>query len=95
MQPFGPMVAFYKIIADDARINTTHISLYMALVHHWSLNKGKNPITISRNNIMKTAKISARHTYNKCINELREYGYIKYVPSSNSLSGSIVYLNSL
>ena len=93
MQPFSPMVEFYRAIADDARINTTHISLYMALIHQWSLNRGKNPITISRDNIMKTAKISARHTYNKCINELREYGYIKYVPSSNANSGSSVYLN--
>lgn len=95
MQPFGPIEVFYKIIADDARINTRHISLYMALLHQWSLNRGKNPIIISRDSIMKMAKISARHTYNKCINELREYGYIKYVPSSNSLSGSIVHLISL
>ncbi len=44
---------------------------------------------------MKTAKISARHTYNKCINELQEYHYIKYVPSSDALSGSSVFLNPL
>lgn len=92
MQPFGPMIAFYKAIADDARINTTHISLYIALLHQWSLNQGKNPIIIRRDNIMKMAKISARHTYNKCINELREYGYIIYYPSSNPSICSTVHL---
>lgn len=95
MQPFGPMAEFYKAIADDERINTTHISLYMALLQQWNLNQDKNLITITRANIMKMAKISARHTYNKCINELQEYGYIKYVPSSNANSGSSVYLNPL
>lgn len=44
---------------------------------------------------MKTAKISARHTYNKCINGLHEYGYIQYIPSSDAFSGSSVYLNPL
>lgn len=95
MQPFGPLTSFYEAITDDARINTTHISLYIALLQQWNLVQEINPITITRNNIMKMAKISARHTYNKCINELQEYGYIKYVPSSNANSSSSVYLNPL
>ena len=95
MQPFVPMTAFYEAIANDARIHTTHISLYMALLQQWNLDQGKNPITINRDNIMKAAKISARHTYNKCINGLHEYGYIKYIPSSDAFSGSSVYLKPL
>lgn len=95
MQPFEPLIAFYDAIADDVRITTTHISLYMALLRQWNLNQGENPITISRDNIMKMAKINARHTYNKCINGLHEYGYIKYIPSSDAFSGSRVYLNLL
>lgn len=92
MQPFSPLTEFYEAIIDDVRINTTHISLYMALLQLWNLNQGKNPITISREIIMKMAKISARHTYNKCINELREYGYIIYYPSSNPSICSTVHL---
>ena len=95
MQPFSPMTTFYETIAGDARINTTHISLYMALLQQWNLKQGNNPVSIKRGDIMKSAKISARHTYNKYINELHKYGYIEYLPSSNSLHNSIVYLKQL
>ncbi len=95
MEPFEPLIEFYETIADDSRISVTHISLYMALLHQWNLNQGENPIHINRDNIMRAAKISARRTYNRCINELHEYGYIKYIPSSNPFSGSTIYLKRL
>jgi hypothetical protein len=95
MVPFESLTEFYETISDDSRIGVTHISLYMALLYQWNLNQGKNPISINRNKIMKTAKISARRTYNRCINQLHEYGYIKYIPSSNPFSGSVIYLRKL
>lgn len=95
MELFSPLTRFYKAIAEDARISTTHISLYMALLQQWNLSGGKARIEIERTAIMKTAKINARYTYNKCINELQEYGYIIYEPSVNLYSSSIVYLNGI
>jgi hypothetical protein len=94
MEPFEPLTEFYETIADDGRISATHVSLYIALLQQWNLNGGKNPVTINRESIMKAAKI-ARRTYNRRINELQEYGYIKYIPSSNPIAGSIVYLKAL
>ena len=58
MQHFSPLTAFYEAIAGDPRINATHISVYMALLQHWNLNQRENPIVISRDNIMKMAKIN-------------------------------------
>lgn len=95
MELFPPMTGFYEAIADDARIGTTHISLYMALLQQWNLNGGTNPIIITRATIMKTSKINARYTYNKCMNNLKEFGYITYLPSSNPFTLSIVYLKGL
>jgi hypothetical protein len=92
---FEPLTVFYEAIADDVRIGTTHISLYMALLQQWNMNGGKNPVTFGRCDIMKAAKINARYTYNKCINNLQEYGYITYLPSSNPFTLSIVYLKGL
>jgi hypothetical protein len=86
---------FYETIADDCRISITHISLYMALLNQIKLDQGRNPIIINREKIMKTAKISSRRTYNRCINQLHEYGYIRYNPSSNPFSKSEVYLKRL
>ena len=92
---FEPLTVFYEAIADDARIGTTHISLYMALLQQWNLNGGMNPINITRVTIMKAAKINARYTYNKCMNNLQEFGYITYLPSSNSCRRSTVFLKGL
>lgn len=95
MELFPQLSGFYQAIADDARIGSTHISIYMALLQEWNINGGNSPIKIKRVLIMKTAKINARQTYNKCINELQEYGYIIYKPSSNQFDASLVYLNKI
>lgn len=95
MELFPPLTEFYEAIADDARIGATHISLYMALLQQWNINGGINPLTIVRSNIMKAAKINARYTYNKCMNNLQEFGYITYNPSSNQFASSTVYLKGL
>jgi len=73
--------AFYKTIESDQRISSTHISLYMALLHECSKSHFQGPIVIDRSEIMKKAKISSRVTYNKRIKELHEYKYIEYQPS--------------
>lgn len=95
MELFPPLTGFYTAVADDVRINATHISLYMALLQQWNIEGGKNPFPIKREAIMKTAKISARYTYNKCLNNLQEYGYIRYLPSSNSFTQSIIFLKKV
>ncbi|MBK6993332.1 MAG: hypothetical protein IPH34_16595 [Chitinophagaceae bacterium] len=95
MEVFPPLTGFYEAIEDDVRISTTHISLYMALLQQWNLNGGTNPVSIVRTTIMKAAKINARYTYNKCMNNLQEFGYITYQPSTNPFNNSTVYLKGL
>lgn len=95
MELFPPLSGFYEAIEGDVRIGTTHISLYMALLQQWNLAGGQNPLSIERAVIMKVAKINARYTYNKCMNNLQEFGYITYLPSSNQFTNSTVYLKGL
>ena len=96
MELFPPMTVFYEAIEEDVRISTTHISLYMALLQQWNINGGIDPIIcIIRATIMKAAKINARYTYNKCMNNLHEFGYITYLPSYNPFTLSTVYLKGL
>jgi len=84
---------FLNAAGDDPRIGASHISLYMALYQHWISNQCINPISIRRNEIMKTAKISGIATYHKRIKELNEYGYIQYLPSYRPKSNTKVYLS--
>ena len=88
------LTGFYDKIQEDNRLNPTHISLYLALFQFWNLNRFRNPISISRNEMMKLSKISAFGTYHKCIKELQEFGYIEYIPSFNPYKGSLVNLFS-
>lgn len=88
------LTAFYEAIADDARIGTTHICLYLALCHERSNCAVEEVIEVSRHRIMKNARIS-RKTYHKCMKELQEYGYIRYEPSFDPFYKSKVFLNKL
>lgn len=88
------LTGFYDRIQEDDRLNPTHISLYLALFQFWNLNHFQNPISISRNEMMRLSKISALGTYHKCIKQLQEFGYIEYLPSFNPYKGSLVNLRN-
>ena len=85
---------FYETIAEDNRIGYSHISIYITLLYFIQDKPLNIPLHIYRERIMKTARMS-RRTYNKCMRELVDYGYIKYEPSSNPAQGSKVYLKKL
>ena len=85
---------FFTAIREDNRINPVHISLFMAIVQHWNNNNCKSPVCVFSKDLMQLAKISGVATYHKSIRELDEYGYIKYKPSYDHFSGSLIYINS-
>ena len=89
------LTGFFDKVADDRVLNPTHVSLYMALFQFWNCSRFKNPISISRDEVMRISKISSKSTYHKCLKKLHELGYIKYEPSYNPFKGSHVYLFNL
>jgi len=64
----------------------------MSLFQFWNCNRFKNPISISRDEVMRISKISSKATYHKCLKNLHALGYINYEPSYNPFKGSHVYL---
>jgi hypothetical protein len=64
----------------------------MSLFQFWNCNRFKNPISISRDEVMRISKISSKATYHKCLKNLHSLGYINYEPSYNPFKGSHVYL---
>lgn len=85
---------FDKLVLDD-RLNPTHISLYLALFQFWNLQRFKNPISISREEVMRLSKIASKATYHKCMRELHAYKFIDYDPSYNPYRGSLITLHNL
>lgn len=95
MELFTPLSTFCLVAADDARIGATHVCLYLALLNQWSRVGGTNPIPINRQAIMRHAKIRSRQTYNKCLNDLHDFGYLIYTPSVNAHTSSSVTLKKI
>jgi hypothetical protein len=79
-------------LATDERLTPHHISLYITLFQCWNLNHFRNPVSISRAEVMYISKIGSVNTYLKCLKELDAWSYICYEPSFNPQRGSKVHL---
>ncbi len=86
------LTGFFEKVAVEKTLNPPHVSLYIALFQFWNCNRFKNPISISRDEVMRISKISSKATYHKCLKNLHSLGYINYEPSYNPFKGSHVYL---
>lgn len=91
MNNLKPLSDFFSAIEKDFRISTTHIAIYAALLQCRAGKGYINPIEVYRHEVTCIAKISSPYTYHKCIHELSNYGYLKYVPSFKKTSGSKIY----
>src|SRR6218665_2087374 len=83
--------AFEKM-CEDERLTPFHISLYFSLFQYWNMARFHSPISISRHELMRAAKIGSVNTYIRCIRQLDAWAYIKYKPTYNPQKGSLVYL---
>lgn len=86
------LTGFFDRIVQDRSLNPTHISLYIGLFQYWNVNRFQNPISITRDEVMRISKICSKATYHKCMRDLNDKGYIKYEPSFNPFKGSMVFL---
>jgi hypothetical protein len=50
------LTGFFEQIINDYDLNPTHISLYIALFQQWNLNRFENPISITREEVMRVSK---------------------------------------
>ena len=92
MNYINHLTGFFNRIALEKSLNPTHISLYLTLFQCWNVNRFKNPIIISRDEMMKGSKIASKATYHKCIKELQRLKFLDYFPSYNPYSGTEVFM---
>jgi hypothetical protein len=77
-------------ISETPEMNPSHVSLYIGLFTIWNYSHFKNPISISRKEVMTVSKIGSKHTYHKCLKDLHKMGFLKYFPSHNPMKGSLI-----
>lgn len=81
---------FFARLAEDKRMSSYHISLYFALFQQWNADRFGEQFVIGRAETMEISRLGSVNTYARCMKELSEWGYIRYIPSSNLHSGSRV-----
>ena len=86
------VAAFLESILENNRIGPVHVSLYMALLYERARQDFADPFHIFSHTIMPMAKISGSTTYRAAMKDLDWFGYIRYEPSHNYVTGSAVYL---
>ncbi|MDR3715775.1 MAG: hypothetical protein P4L51_23425 [Puia sp.] len=82
---------FFTGTINDARITTAHISLYFALFYYDSIKDNNGILHAFARDIIPLAKHSST-TYHKCLQDLHDFGYLKYIPSYSSVLGSLIVL---
>ncbi|MFD1315174.1 hypothetical protein [Namhaeicola litoreus] len=80
----------FYLFSKDARLNPSHISMYIALFRLWNINRFPKVFFIHRAEVMQLSRIGSQTTYHKCIRELDFWSYLKYLPSHNHFHGSRV-----
>ncbi|EHQ27003.1 hypothetical protein [Mucilaginibacter paludis] len=93
MEHFNYISSFFKAIASDPRISVTHIAIYASLLQYWDQEGYVNPLYVFSREIMDIARVSSRTTYRKAVQDLNDYGYLRYELSYKRTKGSrIVFL---
>ena len=88
------MQRFLLLAAEDVRLRTTHVAVYLSLCA-MAPERGDGWVALSRRQVMRATKIRGLATYHRCMFELHALGYIVYLPSYHPIKGSVVRFNDL
>ena len=86
--------AAFSQLSNDDRVTVWHVCVYMAIFFRWQENACRNPVSVTRREIMRLAHIGSIATYHKYIRQLQDFGYLEYLPSYDPALGSQVYIRS-
>lgn len=81
---------WFELLKDNPAVKPTHVSLYIALFQQWNLNHFTETFIINRPELMSLSKIGSKTTYSKCLQEMVDWGWIVYTPSTSSYSNSVM-----
>ena len=92
MESFVSVERFLRVAADDDRLLSVHVALYVSIC---SLNSSEGSgmgFRVSRRELMRLAKIRSNATYHRRLKELVEFGFLVYEPSCDPYRASKVTL---
>ena len=91
MEKYARVFRFIENAAGDPRLSPVHVTVYLALAYLHAGGTPEDPVSVEKETVMQVAKINSRQTYGKCLQELHDYGYIRYIASYNHYLTSLVH----
>ncbi|PZQ98264.1 MAG: hypothetical protein DI539_29555 [Flavobacterium psychrophilum] len=85
------LARFMQSAKDDPRLSPSHISLFVDILYLYQCQNCQMPLSVFRRDLIGLAKIGNR-VYHSCVSDLKEWGYIEYLPSFNPVLGSLFYI---
>lgn len=79
---------FLKKVEESNKVCPTHINLHLALFYLWNHHHFQSPITTTHIELMHMSKFNFKTTFHKCIKDLVNWKWIKYLPSKSIYKGS-------
>jgi len=84
--------AMDRFARDGNRLTSHHLALYNALFYYWNLSRFRIPMPVARDDIMTMARIGSTTTYHRCIQQLDLWGYLRYEPTHDTQSRTVVHM---
>jgi hypothetical protein len=86
---------FHEIIGTVDSINFTQIALYFSLFRIWNISFFVNPISPTRDELMKYAGLKSKESFYRVIREMEALDLIRYYPSKSKFEKSFYCLSPL
>lgn len=89
------LMGFFDRVNADLRLTPFHISLYLALLHHWQHSSFEDCLILNKKIMQQKSRIGSAHTLYRCLNDLAAWGYITYHVSRSPSRGSSITIHRL
>ena len=90
-----PIAMILEVMAEDQRIGSAHVCLYLAIYGCGARLRKKGLFNIRREKLIRLAKLKCKTTYYYLIGDLARWGYIDYQPSKDQRGRSRVRVEVL
>jgi hypothetical protein len=86
---------FLEIVGSVDSINFTQVAVYLSLFRIWNISFFTNPISPSREEIMKYAGLKSKESFYRIIREMEAFDLIRYYPSRSKFERSFYCISPL
>ena len=93
---YSQISSFYSFVFDNQdKVNQSHVSLYMFLINQNNRSNWSEWFKMPFDLAMAGACIGSKSTYYKCLNDLQDWGLLKYVKGKNDVKAPMISIFQL